>query len=172
MKHGGPRRLDYITVPKTWLAATTKSLVLEHFDAYTIIYDHKPVAVEIKGSLISQNKTKTLATVPRLDKRWIQSRVEEELNQAVCYTEWQEVPHATLDQHEHRHELTKIIHGATEAVSAKKIKPMKPYVTEEILDVSAHRARLIKSKSREEKQAKRFDQKQVIAAWKEISHWI
>ena len=53
MKHGGARRLDYIAVPKTWLAAITKSLVLEHFDAYTIIYDHKPVAVEIKGSMIS-----------------------------------------------------------------------------------------------------------------------
>ena len=53
LKHGGPRRLDYIAVPTTWLAATTKSLVLEHFDAYTIIYDHKPVAVEIMGSLIS-----------------------------------------------------------------------------------------------------------------------
>ena len=56
MKHGGPRRLDFIAVPKTWLAATVKSLVLEHFDAYTIIYDHKPVAVEIKGSLISTKK--------------------------------------------------------------------------------------------------------------------
>ena len=82
---------------------------------------------------------KALATVPRLDKRWIQSRVDEELNQAVRYTVWQEVPHWTLDQHEHRQELTKIIHGATEAVSAKKIKPMKPYVTEEILEVSAYR---------------------------------
>ena len=45
--------MDYIVVPKTWLAATAKSFVLEHFDAYTIIYDHKPVAVEIKGSMIS-----------------------------------------------------------------------------------------------------------------------
>ena len=63
MKHGGPRRLDYIAVPKTWLAATTKSLVLEHFDAYTIIYDHKPVAVEIEGSMTSR---KALAKVPRL----------------------------------------------------------------------------------------------------------
>ena len=88
------------------------------------------------------------------------------------FTEWQEVPHWTLDQHEHRQELTKIIHGATEAVSAKKIKPMKPYVTEEILEVSAHRARLIKSKSREEKQAKCFDQQRFIVAWKEITHWI
>ena len=110
--------------------------------------------------------------MPRLDKRWIQSRVEEELNQAVCYTEWQEVAHWTLDQHEHRQELTKIIHGATEAVAARKTKPRKPYVTEEFLEVSAHRARLIKSKSREEKQAKRLDQKRVIVAWKEVSHWI
>ena len=54
LKHGGPRRLAYIAIPKTWLAATTKSLVLEHFDAYAIIYDHKPVAVEIKGSMISR----------------------------------------------------------------------------------------------------------------------
>ena len=110
--------------------------------------------------------------MPRLDKRWIQSRVEEELNQAVCYTEGQEVPHWTLDQHEHRQELMNIIHGAKEAVSAKKIKPMKPYVTEEIQEVSGRRARLIKSKSREEKQAKRLDQKRVIVAWKEIVHWI
>ena len=143
--------------------------MLEHFDAYTIIYDHEPVAVEIKGSFISQ---KALATVPRLDKRLIQSRVEEELNQVVCYTEGQEIPHWTLDQHKHRQEFTNIIHGATEAVSAKKIKPMKPYVTEQILEDSAYRARLIKSKSREEKQAKRLDQKRAIVAWKYISHWI
>ena len=169
LKHGGPRRLDYIAVPKTWLAATAKSLVLEHFDAYTIIYDHKLVAVEIKGSLISR---KALATVPRLDKRWIQSRFEEELNQAVHFTEWQEVPHWTLDQHGHRQDLTRIIHGATEAVTAKKIKPRKPFVTDAIVEVSANRARLIRSKSREEKQATRFDQQRVIAAWKELSHWI
>ena len=94
------------------------------------------------------------------------------MNQAVRYTEGQEFPHWTLDQHEHRQELTNIIYGATEAVSAKKIKPRKPYVTEEVLEVSAHRARLIKSKSREEKQAKRLDQKRIIVAWEEISHWI
>ena len=105
--------------------------------------------------------------MPRRDKRWIQSRVEEEPNQVVRFTEWQEVPHWTLDQHEHRQELTRIIHGATEAVTARKIKPRKLYVTEEILEASAHRARLIRSKSREEKQAKRLDQKRVIAAWKQ-----
>ena len=84
LKHGGPRRLDYIAVPKTWLAAITKSLVLEHFDAYTIIYDHKLVAVEIKGSMTSK---KALEKIPRLDNRWIQTRVAEELNQAVQYAE-------------------------------------------------------------------------------------
>ena len=41
-----------IEKPRTWLAATTEFLVLEQFDAYTIIYDHKPVAVEIKSSLM------------------------------------------------------------------------------------------------------------------------
>ena len=88
------------------------------------------------------------------------------------FTEWQEVPHWTLDQHEHRQELTNIKHGATEAVTARKTKPRKPYVTEEFLEVFAHRARLTKSKSREERQAKRLDQKRVIVAWKEVSHWI
>ena len=71
LKQGAPRRLDYIAIPKTWLAASAKSLVLQHFDAYTIIYDHKPVAVEIKVSLMSR---KVLTTIPRLDNRWIQSR--------------------------------------------------------------------------------------------------
>jgi hypothetical protein len=123
LKHGGARRLDYIAVPKTWLAAITKSLVLELFDAYTIIYDHKPVAVEIKGSMIS---SKAMEKIPRLDKRWIQTRVAEELNQAVEYAEWHQVPHWSLDQHEHRQELTKNLHAATGQVSAKKIKPMKP----------------------------------------------
>ena len=129
LKHGGPRRLDYIAVPKTWRAAITKSLVLEHFDDYTIIYDHKLVVVEIKGSMTSR---KALSKVPRLDKRWIQIRVEEELNQAVQHAEWQDVPHWTFDQHEQRHELTKIIHEATQDVSTKKIKPIKPYVSDEI----------------------------------------
>ena len=68
--------------------------------------------------------------------------------------------------------MTRIIHGATEAVAAKRIKTTELFVTDAILEVSAHRARLIRSKSREEKQAKRFDQKRAIAAWKEVSHWI
>ena len=85
------------------------------------------------------------------------------------FTEWQEVPHWTWDQHEHRQELTRIIHGATEVVTARKIKPRKLHATKEILEVRAHRARLIRSKPREEKQAKRFDQKQIIVAWKKIS---
>ena len=149
-----PRRLDYIAIPKTWLAATTKSLVLEHFDAYTIIYDHKPVAVEIKGSRMFR---KVLATIPRLDNRWIQSRVKEDLGQLVRHAEMQQVPHWSLDQHEHRHEFTTIIHEATEGVAATKVKPRKPYVPDAILEVSAHRARFIKTKHREEKQDKLFD---------------
>ena len=50
--------------------------------------------MEIKGSMTSR---KALAKVPRFDKTWIQIRVEEELNQAVQYAEWQDVPHWTLD---------------------------------------------------------------------------
>ena len=68
--------------------------------------------------------------------------------------------------------MTKIIHGATEVVSAKKIKPRRPYVTDEILEVSAHRTRLIKTISREEKYAKHLDHRRVIKAWKEVSRWI
>ena len=56
------------------------------------------VAVEIKGSMISR---KAIEKIPPLDKRWIQIRVEEELTQAVQFTKWQDVPHWTLDQHEH-----------------------------------------------------------------------
>ena len=59
-----------------------------------------------------------------------------------------------MDQHEHRQELTRIIHEAAEGVTAIKIKPRKPYVTDAILEVSAHRTRLIKTKHREEKQVK------------------
>ena len=84
----GPRRFDHISVPSTWLAATTKSLVLENFDAYILIYDQKPVAVEIKGSIVSQDAP---AKVPRLDKRWIASRDQKELGQAVEYAS--QVPH-------------------------------------------------------------------------------
>ena len=76
--------------------------------------------------------------MPRLDKRWIQTRVEEELNQAVQYAEGHDLPHWTLDQHGHRHELTKIIHEAAEDVPAKKIKPIKPYVSDGIMEISAH----------------------------------
>ena len=129
------------------LAATTKSFVLEHFDVYIAIYYNKFVAVEIKGSMIS---TKAFETIPRLDKIWIQTGVEEELNQAVHYIQWQQMFHWTFDQHEHGQELTNIIHGITEQVSAKKIRPKKPYVSDESLEVSAHRTRLIKSISREE----------------------
>ena len=86
----GPRRLDYIAVPSSWLAATTKSLVLENFDAYTVIYDHKPVAVEIKGSIVSQD---AITKMPRLDKRWIASRSQKELGQAVEYASRPPVPH-------------------------------------------------------------------------------
>ena len=66
LRHSGPRRLDYIGVPKMWLAVTVKSFVLEQFDAYTIICDHKPVALEIKGSVILR---KAFATVLRLNKK-------------------------------------------------------------------------------------------------------
>ena len=96
----------------------------------------------------------------------------EELNQAVEYAEWHQVPHWSLDQHEHRQALTKILHAATGQVPAKKIKPMKPYVTDEMLEASAHRTRLITTISREEKYAKHLDQRRVLKAWKEISHWI
>ena len=140
--------MDYIAVPQTWLAATTKFLVLEHFDAYTIIYDHKPLAVEIKGFLMFR---KVFEEGPRFYKSWIQSWVQEDFKQAVHYAEMQQVPHWFLDQHEHRHALTKIIHEATEGVAAIEIKPSKFYVTDAIFEVSAYRPKFIKIKHRDEK---------------------
>ena len=74
------------------------------------------------------------------------------LYKTVHYAEMQQVPHWSLDQHEHRHELTKIMHEATEGVAAAKVKPRKLYVTDAIFEVSAHRARLIQTKHKEEKQ--------------------
>ena len=65
-------------------------------------------------------------------------------------------------------QLTKVIHEATEGVAATNVKPRKPYVTNAILEVSAHRARLIKTKHREEQQVKILDKKQVFTVWKEI----
>ena len=151
------------------MATTTKSLVLEHFDAFTLVYDHKPVAIEIKGSQMSRA---ALSTIPRLDKQLIQSRVQKEFGQAVRYAEMQDVPHWSMNQHEHRRELSKIIHEATGGVASTKIKPRKPYATDAILEVSAHRARLIRTKHREEQQVKRFDRQRVFAAWREVAHWV
>ena len=41
-----------------------------------------------------------------------------------------------MNQHEHRQELTKIMHDATQEVKATTVKPRKAYVTTEILAVS------------------------------------
>ena len=93
-----------------------------HFDAYTVIYDHKPVAVEIKGSIVSQE---VISKIPRPDKKWIAKRDPNELQQAVGYASQQPVPHWSMNQHEHRQELIKIMHEATRAVTATKVKPNK-----------------------------------------------
>ena len=75
--------MDYIVVPSIWVVSTTtKFLVLEHFDAYTVIYDHKQVAVEIKGSIVSQE---VISKIPRLDKSWIANRDPKEFQQAFDY---------------------------------------------------------------------------------------
>ena len=149
-------------------AAATKFLVLEHLDANAIMYKHKPVAVEIKGSIMSHE---AISKIPRFQKRWIKSRAQTELQQVVHYAEAQPVPHWSMGQHEHRQELTRIIHEATEGVSATKVKPMKPYVTDAILEVSSYRARLIRTKHREEQQVRRLDRKRIFAVWKEVTHW-
>ena len=52
------------------------------------------------------------------------------------------------------------------------MKPRKPYVTDDILEVSAHRDRLIRTKHREEQQTKRLDRKMIFAVWREDSLWI
>ena len=113
-----------------------------------------------------------ISNILSFDKRWIKSRVQEELQQAVHYAEMQPVPHWSVDQHEHRQEFTRIIHEATEGVSATTVRPRKLYVTDAILEVSAHRASLIKTKRREEQQVKRLDGKRIFAVWKEVTHWI
>ena len=133
---------------------------MEHFDAYTLVYDHTPAAVEIKGSIVSQE---IISKIPRLDKRWIASIVSKELQQAVDYASQQPVPHWSMNQHEHRQELTKIVHEATQGVKTTKVKPRKPNVTADILEVSAHRDRLIKSKHREEQQTKRLVRKMIFS---------
>ena len=115
---------------------------------------------------------RALEKVPRLDKRWIHTRNPTELHQAVQYIETQEIPHWGMDQHQHRDELTKMIHEATRGKSTKKTKPMKPYVTDDILKVSAQRTRLIKTIPREKNYAKFQHRKRVFSVWREISHWI
>ena len=95
--------------------------------------------------------------VPRIYKRWIANRDQNEFGQAVEYVSQQAVPQWTLNHHEHRQELTNIMHRAVDGVQANKIRPRTLGVSAEILEVSAHRARLIKTKHREELQAKRHD---------------
>ena len=68
-----------------------------------------------------------------------------------------------MNQHEHRQELTKIIHEATHGVKATKVKPMQPYVADAILEVSAYRAILIRTEHREEQQVTRLDKKRIFA---------
>ena len=80
------------------------------------------------------------------------------------------MPHWSMNQHEHRQELAKIIHEATQGVNATKVKPRKPYVTADILEVAAHRARLIKTKHKEEQHTKRLDRKKMFAVWREVTH--
>ena len=79
------------------------------------------------------------------------------------YLTQQLVPHWSLNQHEHRQGLNKIMHNATQGVNATNAKPTKPYVTADILEVSAHRAKLIRSKHREEQHANRFVKKRIFA---------
>ena len=100
---------------------------------------------------------------PRLDKICIKRKVQEDLHQAVQYAQVQQVPHWTIDHHEHRQESTRIIHEAMECVAATKVKPRKLYVTDAILEVSAHITRLIKTKHRDEQHVKLLDGKRVFA---------
>ena len=50
----------------------------------------------------------------------------------------------------------------------QKVKPVKLYVTDAILEVSASRARAITTKHGMEYQLKRFDMKKIFAVWKEV----
>ena len=103
---------------------------------------------------------------------WRANRDPKELQQAVDYVSQQPLPHWSMNQHEHRPELSKIMHDATRGVTATKVKPMSSYVTADILEVSAHRARLIRTKPREEQQVQRLDRKRIFAVWREVSHWV
>ena len=110
--------------------------------------------------------------IQRFDKRLISTRVGEEFQQAIAQTEQQPVPHWSMNQHDHRQELTRIIHDAICGAKVTKVQPMKPYVIDAILEVSVHRARLIRTKHREEQQVKRLDKKHISAVWREVSQWV
>ena len=45
-------------------------------------------------------------------------------------------------------------------------------MTDAILEVSALRARFIRTRHREEQQVKRLDKKRIFAVWREVSHWV
>ena len=66
--------------------------------------------------------------------------------------------------------ITKITHTATQGVKAPNEKPKKLYVTAEILYAPARTATLIRSKHREEQQAKRLGKKRIFAVWREVAH--
>ena len=50
-------------------------------------------------------------------------QILKETQQAVDYAEQQPVPHWSMNQHEHRQELTRLIHDATQGVKAIAVKP-------------------------------------------------
>ena len=77
-----------------------------------------------------------------------------------------------MNQHDHRQERTRIIHDAMRGVKATKVQPRKLYVIDAILEASDHRARLIRTKHREEQQVKRRVKKRIFAVWREVSHWV
>ena len=71
--------------------------------------------------------------------------------------------------HEHRQAITSIAHEAAEGVRANIVRPMKLDATHEMMEVAGHRARLIRQRHREEKQATFLCTRRVFILWKETS---
>lgn len=129
----GEYTIDYVAIPRDWIAACHHSKVLTEFDLANINLDHSAVALELQWTQTVPTRTKVSSKKLSFDRSRIDKELTVQLRQPIHCT-WKEDVESQANKiadHFHKH--------LASAYPKPKHGPKKPYVSEEIWNMRAHK---------------------------------
>ena len=134
----GQRRIDFNCVPIGWRGSIIRSFVDYEVDLLCEGQDHFLVQCQFKG-MLSKHATQTVARRKRISHKMLCDSTPESLATFHARINEIPVPPWSLSVHHHKQFITDQIWDAAEVLVVRKHKPIRPYSSPQVVELSKTR---------------------------------